>query len=237
MAKQTEIAYEPTKEWQDFQTGGTRIDAVDLNNMEQGISDACAAVDELRTKRLPTYLVAQDGDTATQDVYQEAILGPCLIVDLSTATTYYDNGEDGETHERTKLTSGADIDDLRDSLSQVIVEGFTTSIGSHTIDCNAKWVPSTGEMMIAVPISSVGASITFSASSGIYIGSVVITAPDGWLFSSSLAASIVACTRNGAAWIRNVVASTSAITIVLASASSSPEQPYTIMVRVVCTHK
>lgn len=120
MAKQTEIAYEPTKEWQDFQTGGTRIDAADLNNMEQGISDACAAVDELRTKRLPTYLVATGGDEATQDVYQGTILGPCLIVDLSTATTYYDNGEDGDGHERTKLTSGADIDDLRDSLSQTV---------------------------------------------------------------------------------------------------------------------
>lgn len=127
MAKQTEIAYEPTKEWQDFQTGGTRIDAADLNNMENGISDACNAVDELRTKRLPTYLVAQDGDTATQDVYQEAILGPCLIVDLSTATTYYDNGEDGETHERTKLTSGADIDDLRDSLSRKVEVGELAS--------------------------------------------------------------------------------------------------------------
>lgn len=119
MAKQTEIAYEPTKEWADFQTGGTRIDADDLNNMEQGISDACAAVDELRTKRLPTYLVATGGDEATQDLYQEAILGPCLIVDLATATTYYDNGEDGEGHERTKLTSGSDIDALRDSLSRI----------------------------------------------------------------------------------------------------------------------
>lgn len=135
MAKQTEIAYEPTKEWQDFQTGGTRIDAADLNNMENGISNACNAVDELRTKRLPTYLVAQDGDTATQDVYQDAILGPCLIVDLATATTYYDNGEDGETHERTKLTSGADIDDLRDSLSQIDVSdgnkvSFSTFVDS-----------------------------------------------------------------------------------------------------------
>lgn len=138
MAKQTEIAYEPTKEWQDFQTGGTRIDAVDLNNMEQGISDACAAVDELRTKRLPTYLVATGGDTATQDVYQEAILGPCLIVDLSTATTYYDNGEDGEGHERTKLTSGADIDDLRDSLSQ------TPSLTSSVIDLGGSHVTRVG---------------------------------------------------------------------------------------------
>ena len=130
MAKQTEIAYEPTKEWQDFQTGGTRIDAADLNNMENGIADACAAVDQLRTKRLPTYLVATGGDEATQDVYQEAILGPCLIVDLATATTYYDNGEDGEGHERKKLTSGADIDDLRDSLSQTASDtGWTSFSG------------------------------------------------------------------------------------------------------------
>lgn len=138
MAKQTEIAYEPTKEWQDFQTGGTRIDAVDLNNMEQGISDACAAVDELRTKRLPTYLVATGGDEATQDVYQEAILGPCLIVDLSTATTYYDNGEDGEGHERTKLTSGSDIDALRDSLSQ------TPSLTSYVTDLGGSHVTRIG---------------------------------------------------------------------------------------------
>lgn len=120
MAKQTEIAYEPTKEWQDFQTGGTRIDAADLNNMEGGIADACAAVDELRTKRLPTYLVAQDGDTATQDLYLETILGPCLILDLAERATYYDNGEDGEGHERTLITSGADINALRDSLSRTV---------------------------------------------------------------------------------------------------------------------
>lgn len=122
MAKQTEIAYEPTKEWQDFQTGGTRIDAVDLNSMEQGISDACNAVDELRTKRLPTYLVAQDGDTATQDLYMEDILGPCLILDLATRTTYYETGGDEEGH-RKAITSGADIDELRDSLSRTTVIG------------------------------------------------------------------------------------------------------------------
>lgn len=119
MAKQTEIAYEPTKEWADFQTGGTRIDAADLNNMEQGISDACAAVDELRTKRLPTYVVAQDGDTATQDVYMEDILGPCLILDLATRTTYYETGGDEDGH-RKAITSGDDIDKLRDSLSQKV---------------------------------------------------------------------------------------------------------------------
>ena len=116
MAEQTEIAYEG-KEWQSYQTGGTLIRAVDLNNMEQGISDACAGVDELRTKRLPTYVVAQDGDTATQDVYTEDILGPCLILDLATRTTYYETGGDEEGH-RKAITSGDDIDDLRDSLSQ-----------------------------------------------------------------------------------------------------------------------
>lgn len=118
MAKQTEIAYEPTKEWADFQTGGTRIDAADLNNMEQGIADACAAVDELRTKRLPTYVVLEGGDTETQDAYAEPILGPCLILDLATRTTYYESGGDEEGH-RKAITSGADIDALRDSLSRI----------------------------------------------------------------------------------------------------------------------
>ena len=128
MAKQTEISYESTKEWKDFQTGGTRIDAADLNNMEQGISDACAGVDELRTKRLPTYLVAENGDTATQDVYSADILGPCLILDLATRTTYYDDGEDGEGHERKAITSGADIDALRDSVSQISIDSDINTI-------------------------------------------------------------------------------------------------------------
>ena len=119
MAKQEAIGYEVSKEWKDYQTGGTRIDAADLNHIETGVGDACGAVDELRTKRLPTYLVAQDGDTATQDIYQEPILGPCLILDLAERATYYDNGEDGEPHERVLITSGADIDALRDSISQI----------------------------------------------------------------------------------------------------------------------
>ena len=118
MAKQTEIGYEASKEWQDYQTGGTRIDAADLNHIEQGVTDACDAVDDLRTKRLPTYLVAQDGDTATQDLYQEPILGPCLILDLAERATYYDNGEDGEPHERALITSGAQIDADREYISQ-----------------------------------------------------------------------------------------------------------------------
>lgn len=118
MAEQTAIGYEQTKEWQQFQTGGTRVDADDLNRMEGGIVDACDAVDQLRTKRLPTYVVAQDGDTATQDVYMEDILGPCLILDLATRTTYYETGGDEEGH-RKAITSGDDIDELRDSLSRI----------------------------------------------------------------------------------------------------------------------
>ena len=122
MAEQTEIAYEG-KEWKSYQTGGTLIRATDLNNMERGISDACNGVDELRTKRLPTYVVAQDGDTATQDVYAEPILGQCLILDLATRTTYYETGGDEDGH-RKAITSGDDIDDLRDSLSQLEDSGW-----------------------------------------------------------------------------------------------------------------
>lgn len=133
MAKQTEIGYESTKEWQDYQTGGTRIDAADLNNMEQGIADACAAAGELRTKRLPTYVVLEGGDTATQDAYAEPILGPCLILDLATRTTYYESGGDEEGH-RKAITSGADIDALRDSLSHYVsyMSNFSTD-GSFTM--------------------------------------------------------------------------------------------------------
>lgn len=120
MPKQEAIGYEVSQEWQDFQTGGTRIDAADLNHIEGGVSEACNAIDELRTKRLVTYMVAQEGDTATQDVYQEPILGPCLILDLAERATYYDNGEDGEAHERNLITSGADIDALRDSISRTV---------------------------------------------------------------------------------------------------------------------
>lgn len=138
MAEQTEIGYEPTKEWADFQTGGTRIDAADLNNMEGGISDACAAVDELRTKRLPTYVVAQDGDTATQDVYTEDILGPCLILDLATRTTYYETGGTEEGH-RKAITSGDDIDELRDSLSRIKVSSNIQQV--EFLDVNSNGCP------------------------------------------------------------------------------------------------
>ena len=117
MAKQTEIAYEG-KEWKSYQTGGTLVRAADLNNIENGIVETCAGVDELRTKRLPTYVVAQDGDTATQDVYSEDILGPCLILDLATRTTYYETGGEEGGH-RKALVSGDEIDDIRDSVSQV----------------------------------------------------------------------------------------------------------------------
>ena len=138
MAKQTEIGYEVSKEWQDYQTGGTRIDAADLNHIEQGVTDACDAVDDMRTKRLPTYLVAQDGDTATQDLYREPILGPCLILDLAERATYYDNGEDGELHERVLITSGSQIDADREYISQSIGEGVTARKSGHVVTVYAR---------------------------------------------------------------------------------------------------
>ena len=120
MAEQTAIDYE-SLEWKDDASGGTPIDAAALNRMEGGIADACAGVDELRTRRLPTYVVAQDGDTATQDVYSDDILGPCLILDLATRTTYYETGGDEDGH-RKELVSGADVDEIRDSVSQDVKE-------------------------------------------------------------------------------------------------------------------
>ena len=125
MAKQTEIGYEG-KEWKSYQTGGTLVRAADLNNIENGIVEACAGVDELRTKRLPTYVVAQDGDTATQDVYSEDILGPCLILDLATRTTYYETGGEEGGH-RKALVSGDEIDDIRDSVSRSSAECLMSS--------------------------------------------------------------------------------------------------------------
>lgn len=163
MAKQTEIAYE-SKEWQPYNTGGTIVRSVDLNRMEQGISDACAAVDELRTKRLPTYLVAKDGDTATQDLYLEPILGPCLILDLAERATYYDNGEDADGHERYVITSGADIDALRDSLSRKVSLGGRAS--SASVYCDSRYDQ---RVMVSVTDSENGGTYILIAADG-YIG-------------------------------------------------------------------
>lgn len=133
MAEQTAIDYE-SLEWKDDASGGTPIDAAALNRMEGGIADACAGVDELRTRRLPTYVVAQDGDTATQDVYMDDILGPCLVLDLATRTTYYESGGDEDGH-RKELVSGADVDELRDSVSRTrivsVQKGFTIAANGY----------------------------------------------------------------------------------------------------------
>ena len=151
MAEQTAIDYE-SLEWKDDAAGGTPIEAAALNRMEQGIADACAGVDQLRTKRLPTYLVAQDGDTATQDLYLETILGPCLILDLAERATYYDNGEDGEGHERTLITSGSDIDDLRDSLSRAIL---ALSNATDSQDVKELWVSADGSGIVVRTVDGV----------------------------------------------------------------------------------
>lgn len=118
-----DIAYSPT-DWKDDAAGGTPITAAELNRMETGISDACAGVDRLVGKRLQTFLVASDGSTATQDIYSESIVGPCLVLDLALRATYYVPA-DGD---RVLLTSGSDIDTLRDSVSQIKTETETLEI-------------------------------------------------------------------------------------------------------------
>ena len=110
-----ELAYEPT-EWADFESGNTPITAAALNNMEGGIADAVAGVNTLDTKRLQTYRVAENGDTATQDVNGDAIIGPCLIFDESITGTYYEPSSGAG--DRKLVTSADQIKALQDSVSQ-----------------------------------------------------------------------------------------------------------------------
>lgn len=56
------IGYEAT-EWKDGAQGGTPIDAAALNKMENGISEACAAVD----------LLNQEGNVTTEDIASKAV--------------------------------------------------------------------------------------------------------------------------------------------------------------------
>ena len=56
------IGYEAT-EWKDGAQGGTPIDAAALNKMENGISEACAAVD----------LLNEEGNVTTEDIASKAV--------------------------------------------------------------------------------------------------------------------------------------------------------------------
>ena len=123
-----ELAYEPT-EWADFESGNTPITAAALNNMEGGIADAVAGVNTLDTKRLQTYRVAENGDTATQDVNGDAIIGPCLIFDESITGTYYEPSSGAGDRE---LVSSADqIKALQDSVSHRVE--FTNARGLSNV--------------------------------------------------------------------------------------------------------
>ena len=117
-----------------------------------------------------------------------------------------------------------------------MVEGFTASVGSGTVECSATWTPATGEMMISVPVAGGGASITFSPSRGSYVGYVVVSAPSGWMFKSSESAVIVACARNGSAYVMAASVLESSLTVTLGSLDSSVDQPYSVMVRAQCAH-
>lgn len=82
------INYEAA-EWKDGQQGGTPIDAAALNKMENGISEACAGVDQLN----------EPGNVTTED-----------IADKSVTTAKIADGAVGTA----QLS-----DDLRDSVSQI----------------------------------------------------------------------------------------------------------------------
>lgn len=125
---------------------------------------------------------------------------------------------------------------VQNSLSRVVVEGFTASVGSSTVECSATWVPATSEMMISAPVGGGGTSIPFSPSRGLYIGYVVVSAPSGWKFNASKSAIIVACARNGSAYVMAASILESSITVTMGSLDSSVDQPYSIMVRAQCTH-
>lgn len=126
-----ELAYEPT-EWADFESGNTPITAAALNNMEGGIADAVAGVNTLDTKRLQTYRVAENGDTATQDVNGDAIIGPCLIFDESITGTYYEPSSGAG--DRKLVTSADQIKALQDSVSQRVE--FTDDRGLSNVLVN-----------------------------------------------------------------------------------------------------
>lgn len=112
-----EITYEPT-EWADFEQGGTPITAASLNHMEGGIAGAIRGVNTLTEDRLQTYRVSQDGDTATQDVSGNAIVGPCLIYDEAINGTYYEPSSD--VGDRVLMVSANQIEALQDSVSQIL---------------------------------------------------------------------------------------------------------------------
>lgn len=126
-----EITYEPT-EWADFEQGGTPITAASLNHMEGGIAGAIRGVNTLTEDRLQTYRVSQDGDTATQDVSGNAIVGPCLIYDEAINGTYYEPSSD--VGDRVLMVSANQIKALQDSVSQRVA--FTDARGLSNVLVN-----------------------------------------------------------------------------------------------------
>lgn len=129
LAEPTEDSDAATKNYVDTTSlpvsGGTMTGPVNMSNqsiqnLAEPTDDSDAATKSYVDGRLRTYLVLQNGDTATQDAYAETIVGPCLILDLATKTTYYDNGEDGDTHERTPLVSGNDVATLKSEVANTI---------------------------------------------------------------------------------------------------------------------
>ena len=122
-----ELAY-TGREWKDFQDGGTRINADDLNNMEGGIANMTAAINKVNATVL-TYIVASAGDTATTDINGAPITGPCYVEDLSNGNRWLDKG-DGTARVRTGV-SVAEYEALRDSVDRRIVDDIGGTIFQH----------------------------------------------------------------------------------------------------------
>ena len=123
-----DVSFTP-REWKDDRAGATPIDAAALNRMETGIADSAAGVNAIN-RRVLTYLVAESGDTATQDVNGAAIVAPCMVYEASTGKTWYDAGGDAA---RVRVGASADeVKSLRDSVSQKV--DVTYKNESSTVD-------------------------------------------------------------------------------------------------------
>lgn len=132
------LEFEP-REWKDDKEGGTPIDALALNRMEQGIADAIKGVNDVNLN-LMTYLVESDGETAALDINGRPMPAPCYIFDKSEGKTWFDSGVDGEQRV-SPFPTQADMQAVRDSLGQSLqrslVEGASRTLTDlQLIDTN-----------------------------------------------------------------------------------------------------
>lgn len=98
------------------------------------------------------------------------------------------------------------------------------------MECYGRRLGGSGYVEVVVPVSMASASVAVSPGAGHYAGRVVVSPPPGASFDSSQRGVTLACARNGGMWVASHVVSASQLTVVLASATPSPEQPYSVCV-------